>query len=50
MPTVRIVRRRWRTLARDVVEFRSATVETLDVGVPEEDVAGKQDGAVFNLA
>jgi hypothetical protein len=46
---VGIVSRRWRTPARDVVEFRSAAVETLAVGVPEEDVAGKQDGAVFNL-
>jgi len=45
---VRIVRRRWRTTPVTYVGFRAAAVETLAVGVPEEDVAGKQIGAIFN--
>jgi len=32
------------------VEFRSAAVETLAVGLPEEDEAGKEDDAVCNRA
>ena len=32
------------------VEFRSAAVVALAVGVPEENVNGKQDGAICNRA
>ena len=34
----------------NLVEFRAVAVVTLDVGVPEEDVFGKQDGAECNRA
>jgi len=47
---VRIVRRKWRNRARDVSRVCAAAGETLNVGVPEEDVAGKLDGAVCNRA
>jgi len=37
-----------RTLPVTLVEIRAAPVETLAVGEPEEDVVGKDDGAVCN--
>jgi len=49
MPTVRIGRR-WRTPPVKLLETRAAPVETLAVGEPEEDVVGKEDGAVCNRA
>jgi hypothetical protein len=47
VPTVRIGRR-WRNPPVTLVEIRAAPVETLAVGEPEEDVDGKDDGAVCN--
>jgi len=48
VPTIRIVRRGWQTPAREVGRVRIVAVVTFAVGVPEEDVAVKQVGAVCN--
>jgi len=48
VPNVRFVRRSQRTPPLILVELWAAAVVTLAVGVHEEDVAGKQDGAVCN--
>ena len=50
MQNVRIVRRRWQNPPMTLVVFRAAAVETLAVGVPEEDLALKRHGAIYNRA
>ena len=47
MQNVRIVRS-WRTPPLILVDYIAAAVVTLAVGVPTEDVVGKQNGACCN--